>query len=245
MVYVIETNNLSKSFKSLVAINNLSLTVNQGEIFGLVGPDGAGKTTLIRLLCGLLNNDSGTAIVNGHDVMKETDIVKDSIGYMSQKFSLYGDLTVEENLDFFADLHLVERNERKKRKKELLSFSRLDRFMDRQAQFLSGGMKQKLALSCTLIHTPKILFLDEPTFGVDPVSRKELWTILKSLVPAITIFVTTSYMDEAERCDRVAFINKGKILTVGTPDEILSGRKDAMNRVSLEDVFISMIEGDK
>ncbi|MCX5749876.1 MAG: ABC transporter ATP-binding protein [Candidatus Saganbacteria bacterium] len=219
-MYAIQTKNLTKKFKNTIAVNNLDLNVPSGVIFGLIGPDGGGKTTTIRLLCGLYKIDGGSASLLGIDVAKESEKVKDSIGYMSQKFSLYGDLSVEENLDFFADIHLVPRQEVEKRKKELLEFSRLEKFKDRPAQKLSGGMKQKLALACTLIHTPKVLFLDEPTTGVDPISRREFWQIIKLLVPAVTVFVTTPYMDEAEMCDRVALIHSGKILTEGTPDEI-------------------------
>jgi len=219
-MYAIQTDRLVKKFNNATAVNNLDLNVPEGRIFGLIGPDGAGKTTTIRLLCGLYKIDSGSAALFGDDVDKDPEKVKDSIGYMSQKFSLYGDLSVEENLDFFAEIHLVPKNEIEKRKKELLEFSRLEKFKDRPAQNLSGGMKQKLALSCTLIHTPKILFLDEPTTGVDPISRREFWQIIKSLVPKVTIFVTTPYMDEAGMCDRVALMLNGKILTEGTPGQI-------------------------
>lgn len=229
-MFAIETKGLTKRFADNIAVNNLDLNVPEGKIFGLIGPDGAGKTTTVRLLCGLYKIDGGSAKLLGHDVDKESEKVKDSIGYMSQKFSLYGDLSVEENLEFFAEIHLVPKDEIQKRKKELLEFSRLEKFKDRSAQNLSGGMKQKLALSCTLIHTPKILFLDEPTTGVDPISRREFWQIIKSLVPKVTIFVTTPYMDEAGMCDRVALILNGKILTEGTPGQI----KEKMQKQVIE-----------
>ncbi len=251
----IETNNLSKRFDKTPAVNDLNLSVEQGKIFGLIGPDGAGKTTTIRLLCGLYKIDGGSATLLGFDITKDSEKVKDNIGYMSQKFSLYGDLSVEENLDFFSDIHLVPENEKQKRKKELLAFSRLDKFKDRPAQNLSGGMKQKLALACTLIHTPKVLFLDEPTTGVDPVSRREFWQIIRSLVPAVTIFVTTPYMDEAQMCDRIALIHQGSILTSGTPDEIKQRMRSQVIELScgeirpaariLEGQFSFEVFGDK
>ncbi len=233
----IQTEALTKEFSSLKAVDALDLSVNQGEIFGLVGPDGAGKTTTIRLLCGLLLPTSGKAEIFGFDTVKDPDSVKDRIGYMSQKFSLYPDLTVEENLDFFADLHLVGRAGLKEKKEKLLEFSRLTRFRSRPAQDLSGGMKQKLALACTLIHTPKLLLLDEPTFGVDPVSRKELWDILRSLAPSVTIILTTPYMDEAERCDRIGLINNGKLMRTDTPPALKEGFPGKVIEIRCSDVF--------
>jgi ABC-2 type transport system ATP-binding protein len=217
----IETHDIRKNFKDTKALQAITFNVQEGEIYGLVGPDGAGKTTLMRILTGIMSAGSGSAIVGGFDVIKNPESAKHIIGYMSQRFSLYGDLTVYENLEFYADLFQVSSGERKKRIKRLMEFSHLGSFLDRRADALSGGMKQKLGLSCALIHTPKILFLDEPTTGVDPVSRRELWMILYDLwKDGMTILVSTPYLDEAERCGRIGFINKGKIVLEGTPEEI-------------------------
>ncbi|MBX2992285.1 MAG: ABC transporter ATP-binding protein [Bacteroidetes bacterium] len=215
----IEIRNLSKSFEAIRAVNGISLDVKSGEMFGIVGPDGAGKTTLIRMLCGILSPSAGTAMILGHDIVKHPDEVKKEIGYLSQRFSLYGDLTIDENIEFFAEINKVY--DFKQRREELLEFTRLTPFRDRLAEKLSGGMKQKLALACTLVHTPKIIFLDEPTTGVDPVSRRDFWRILQSLLKSgITIFMSTPYLDEAERCLRVAFMNKGEIIRVDTPSNL-------------------------
>lgn len=217
----VSTHGLTKRFGEILAVDHLNLEVVKGHIFGLVGPDGAGKTTTIRMLCGIIQPTEGTATVAGQDVVRYPERVKERIGYMSQRFSLYGDLTVRENILLFADLFGVPARQREPRIKALLAFSRLEPFLDRRAEFLSGGMKQKLALCCTLIHEPEILFLDEPTTGVDPVSRREFWKILYGLlVRGVTIFVSTPYMDEAERCNTVAFMSQGRILATGTPDEL-------------------------
>jgi len=217
----IEITHLYKKYGDVTAIDDLNLQVKQGEMLGLIGPDGAGKTTTLRILCGLLHADDGDCLLDGKNVKKELSAIRGLIGYMPQRFSLYPDLTVAENLRFFADLFLVPKTERETRLERLLQFSKLGPFSNRRANALSGGMKQKLALSCTLIHTPKILLLDEPTTGVDPVSRREFWNILKELKEqGVTILVSTPYMDEAERCDRIAFIHKGRILAVETPQDI-------------------------
>jgi ABC-2 type transport system ATP-binding protein len=215
---------LRKAFGPASAVDGLDLEVARGEIFGLVGPDGAGKTTAIRMLCGILDADAGEAAVAGFDLRREPEQVKRRIGYMSQRFSLYGDLTVAENLRFFGELFHVPRGERLAKEAELLEFSRLAPYRGRLAQNLSGGMRQKLALACTLIHTPEVLFLDEPTTGVDPVSRRDFWKILYDLLRGgVTIFVSTPYMDEAERCGRVALMNRGRVRLSDTP-EALRGR---------------------
>lgn len=215
----IKIDSLNKSYGSIKAVDNISYEVYEGEMFCLVGPDGAGKTTTIRMLCGLISPDSGTASLLDMILSKNKKEIQNHIGYLSQKFSLYGDLTVDENIEFFAEIHSV--NNFENRRNELLEFTRLTPFRNRLADKLSGGMKQKLALSCSLIHKPRILFLDEPTTGVDPVSRRDFWTILSSLIKeGITIFMTTPYLDEAERCNRVALMHKGKIISLDTPEKI-------------------------
>ncbi|HQJ74475.1 MAG TPA: ABC transporter ATP-binding protein [Bacteroidota bacterium] len=219
MENVIQIKNLKKDFGDIKALQGINLTVNRGEMFGLVGPDGAGKTTLIRILCGIYKPTEGDANILGFNSIKGANKIKNKIGYLSQKFSLYSDLTVDENIEFFAEIHGVK--DYKKRREELLEFTRLKQFRDRFADKLSGGMKQKLALACTLIHQPEIIFLDEPTTGVDPVSRRDFWKILSSLLNMnITIFLTTPYLDEVERCNRVAFLNKGLILKIDTPKKL-------------------------
>jgi len=214
----IDARGLSKEFRSVLAVDDLSLEVPRGRVFGLVGPDGAGKSTLIRMLCTVLEPTKGDAFVFGNSVLSNPHEVKPRIGYMSQAFSLYGDLTVAENLDFFAELRGVPRSEMAARSARLLEFSGLTEFASRQAQFLSGGMKQKLALAATLISQPDLLFLDEPTTGVDPVSRREFWRIISDLHrQGITVFVATPYMDEADRCDEIAFMTQGRIILRDTP----------------------------
>lgn len=211
--------NLKKSYGEIEAVKGISFDVYKGEMFGLVGPDGAGKTTTIRILCGLLFQDLGEVKIFDDDLRINKRKVQKNIGYLSQKFSLYGDLTVDENIEFFADIHGVKNFE--VRRNELLEFTRLIPFRNRLADNLSGGMKQKLALACSLIHKPKIIFLDEPTTGVDPVSRRDFWKILSNLIKeGITIFMSTPYLDEAERCNRVALMNKGEIISIDTPKKI-------------------------
>ena len=229
MQSVIKIENLKKSYDDVVAVKGISFEIFKGEMFGLVGPDGAGKTTTIRILCGLVNPDSGSAYVLEKDVAKNRKKIQNQIGYLSQKFSLYGDLTVDENIEFFADIHGVIDYE--ERRNELLEFTRLAPFRNRLADNLSGGMKQKLALACSLIHRPKIIFLDEPTTGVDPVSRRDFWKILSGLLKEeITIFMTTPYLDEAERCNRVALMNNGEIISLDTPKKV----KASINKQVME-----------
>lgn len=219
METVIQVSGLEKNYGDVQAVRGVSFEVGRGEMFGLVGPDGAGKTTIIRVLCGLLHPDKGEVAELGLDAVKNIKEVQKSIGYLSQKFSLYGDLSVDENIEFFAEIHNVK--DYKSRRDELLEFTRLIKFRDRLADQLSGGMKQKLALACSLIHKPKILFLDEPTTGVDPVSRRDFWKILAELVKeGITIFMTTPYLDEAERCNRVALMHNGRIISMDSPQVI-------------------------
>ena len=238
MPSVIEIQGLTRRFGPLTAVDHLDLTVAAGEIFGLVGPDGAGKTTTLRMLCGLMEPSEGTARIAGHDVAREPQAVKDRIGYMAQRFGLYVDLTVEENMVFYADLFGITGAERDSLTVELLRMTRMEEFRKRQAGRLSGGMKQKLALMCTLLHRPQILFLDEPTNGVDPVSRRDFWTILYRLLKdGITIFMTTAYLDEAERCNRVGLMHKGKLIRCAPPDEL----KAATKTPTLEGAFVKLI----
>jgi ABC-2 type transport system ATP-binding protein len=214
----IDARELVKEFRSVTAVDHVSICVEKGEVFGLVGPDGAGKSTLIRMLATTLAPTAGDAYIFGKSVISDPHDVKPRIGYMSQAFSLYGDLTVAENLRFFAELRGVPRHDMATRSKRLLEFSGLTEFEKRQAQFLSGGMKQKLALAATLISEPDLLFLDEPTTGVDPVSRREFWRIISDLHrQGITVFVATPYMDEADRCNEIAFMTQGKIILRDTP----------------------------
>jgi ABC-2 type transport system ATP-binding protein len=223
---VLSVQGLTKRFKANTAVDRLELSLSPGEIYGLVGPDGAGKTTTLRLLAGLLVPDEGTAQVDGLDVQKEREQVKTRIGYVPQVFSLYGDLTVSENLRFFADLYNVIGEARRERMERLLGITRLGRFPDRLARNLSGGMQKKLALATNLFHTPKVLLLDEPTNGVDPVSRRELWEFLRELSGEGTaILVSTPYMDEAERCDRAGLLFEGRLLLSGPPREMLKEMK--------------------
>jgi ABC-2 type transport system ATP-binding protein len=222
---VIKIDNLKKSYGDIAAVNGVSYSVAKGEMFGLVGPDGAGKTTTIRMLIGLLKPDSGNAKILGYDLRTQKNKIKNEIGYLSQKFSLYGDLTIDENIEFFAEIHGVKDFEA--RRNELLEFTRLTPFRDRLADKLSGGMKQKLALACTLIHKPKIIFLDEPTTGVDPVSRRDFWKILSNLLhEGITIFMTTPYLDEAERCNKIALMNNGVIISWDSPKNVKASLKE-------------------
>ncbi|HEY66093.1 MAG TPA: ABC transporter ATP-binding protein [Caldilineae bacterium] len=215
------TEGLTKTFRNQVAVDRLDLAIRPGEIYGLIGPDGAGKTTTIRLLAAVMVPSAGRALVGGFDTVTQAEEIRRIIGYMPQRFSLYGDLTVQENLDFFADVFDVRGRERRERIERLLAFARLEEFTDRRAAHLSGGMQKKLALACALIHHPQILFLDEPTTGVDPISRREFWNILSDLhVQGVTLFVSTPYMDEAEHCSRVGLMFRGRIIEQGTPDEI-------------------------
>jgi ABC-2 type transport system ATP-binding protein len=238
MPAIIETRGLTRRFGNITAVDHLDLRVERGEIFGLVGPDGAGKTTTLRMLCGLMDPTEGAASVAGHDASKEARAVKDRIGYMAQRFGLYQDLTVAENMVFYADLFGIAGKEREELTERLMRMTRMAPFSERQAGRLSGGMKQKLALMCTLLHKPEILFLDEPTNGVDPVSRRDFWAILYELLKdGITIFLTTSYLDEAERCNRVGMMHLGKLIRCAPPREL----RQETNSPTLEAAFIQTI----
>jgi ABC-2 type transport system ATP-binding protein len=228
----IRAEGVSKSFGPNAAIREISLEAGQGTLGGLIGPDGAGKSTLLRLLIGLLRPTEGLVEIAGFDAAKKPFQVKERVGYMPQHFSLYGDLSVAENMKFFADLYSVKEERFAARKAELLKFSALGPFEDRLARNLSGGMQKKLALACNLFHTPEILLLDEPTTGVDPVSRQELWLLLTELhEQGVTILMTTPYMDEAARCGKVGFINEGRILAYDSPENLTAGMKDEIGEL--------------
>jgi ABC-2 type transport system ATP-binding protein len=235
---IIQTRELTRRFGDLTAVDGVTFEIARGEIFGLVGPDGAGKTTTLRMLCGLMDPTSGEARVGGHDSSRNPQAVRDQIGYMAQRFGLYQDLTVEENMIFYADLFGVTGPERAERTGRLLRMTRMESFGNRQAGKLSGGMKQKLALMCTLLHRPQILLLDEPTNGVDPVSRRDFWAILYELVQdGITILLTTAYLDEAERCNRVGLLLRGKLIRCSPPEQM----KRETESPTLEAAFIKTI----
>ncbi|HET9480377.1 MAG TPA: ABC transporter ATP-binding protein [Candidatus Polarisedimenticolia bacterium] len=219
---------LTRRFGPITAVDSLDLTVRAGEIFGFLGPNGAGKTTLVRLLCGLLAPTSGRATVAGHDVVRDTRLLKQSIGYMSQKFGLYADLTVRENVEFFGGVYVRDRREARERCERVLEEMGLESRAGQLAGTLSGGWKQRLAMATAIVHEPAILFLDEPTAGVDPVSRREIWDLIYALQGrGITLFVTTHYMEEAERCNRIGFINTGRLVALGTPAELKATRMNA------------------
>ena len=226
---VISSSSLSRSFGSINAVSKLNLSIYRGELYGLVGPDGSGKTTTIRLLAGIMEPTEGDALVAGFSVRNDPEAVKARVGYMSQRFGLYEDLTVLENILFYADLYEVPERDRSARISRLLAFSNLEPFQQRLAGALSGGMKQKLGLACALVHTPEVLLLDEPTNGVDPVSRRDFWRILYDLLrQGVTILLSTSYLDEAERCTRIGLIHRGGIILEGDPLQVRNSFKAPM-----------------
>lgn len=233
---MISLRGLTRKFGDVTAVDHLSLEIAKGEVFGLVGPDGAGKTTTLRLLTGLVDATDGAAIVAGFDVAKDPAAVRDRIGYMAQRFGLYGDLTVSENMRFYADLFGMRASERDALTPELLEMTRMAPFVDRAAAKLSGGMKQKLALMCTLLHKPAVLLLDEPTNGVDPVSRRDFWVILRRLVnDGLTLLLATAYMDEAERCDRVGLMHQGRMLLCDPPERLRASIAEECYAVEVAD----------
>ena len=239
MENAIEVNNLTKQFGKLTAVNNISFNVEKGKIFGFLGPNGSGKSTTIRMLCGVITPTSGSAKIMGYDIVKDTELVRQNIGYMSQKFSLYEDLTVDQNLNFYSQIYSVPKDIAVERKKELITMANLEGKEKCLAGTLSGGWKQRLALGCALIHKPKLLILDEPTGGVDPVSRRTFWEIINSLSKqGITVLVTTHYMDEAESCDIIGMIFDSNLMEFAPTNDIIS----KYNANNLEDVFIKIVE---
>lgn len=240
--YSVTIDRLSKRFGDFVAVDDVTLNVSKGEIFGFLGPNGAGKSTTIRILCGLLAPSTGSATVAGFDVATQSESVRKNIGYMSQRFSLYDDLTVNENIDFFSGIYGVARERRAARKQYAIEMADLHGSEDRMTRTLPGGLKQRLALGCAILHEPPIVFLDEPTSGVDPIARRTFWDLIYQLSEAgQTVFVTTHYMDEAEYCHRLALMYKGKVIALGTPAELKLG----MNKQTMEEVFIESIEREE
>jgi len=217
----VSVRDLEKKFGDFIAVNRINFDVAKGEIFGFLGPNGAGKSTTIRMLCGILSPTSGSGRVGGYDILKEQEKIKQNIGYMSQKFSLYEDLTVEENIDFYGGIYKIPSSRKRERKEWIMKMAGIETFRSSLTRTLSGGWKQRLALGCAIIHEPKIFFLDEPTSGIDPIARKNFWDLIKEMArKGVTVFVTTHYMDEAENCDRMALIYRGSIIAMGTPSEL-------------------------
>jgi len=240
----VETRHLTRRFGSIVAVRDLNLTIAKGEVFGLLGPNGSGKTTTIRMLCGLLAPSEGTAIVAGVDVREAPDRIKELIGYMSQRFGLYEDLTVAENMDFYAGIYGLEGPGKRGRIADVVSFLGLDRRLNQLAGTLSGGWKQRLGLACAMMHQPQVLFLDEPTAGVDPAARRSFWKTIQMLAEqGTTIIVTTHYMDEAERCTRVALLSQGHLIALGHPSEVATQVGEGAK--TLEDAFVILQERDE
>ena len=240
--FAVETRELTRRFGALTAVDSLSLRIATGEVFGLLGPNGSGKTTTIRMLCGLLEPTAGTARVAGVEVTETPERVKTRIGYMSQRFGLYEDLTVAENLDFYAGIYGLSRDTRRRRTDELLGYLGLERRLRQLAGTLSGGWKQRLALACAMLHRPALLFLDEPTAGVDPAARRSFWRTIHEIARAgTTVLVTTHYMDEAERCGRLAMMSGGRLIALGTPAEVAA----QVGGATLEDAFIVLQERDE
>ena len=238
----VETRHLTRRFGSIVAVRDLNLTIATGEVFGLLGPNGSGKTTTIRMLCGLLAPSEGTAVVAGVDVLESPDLIKERIGYMSQRFGLYEDLTVAENMNFYGGIYGLEGAGRRGRIAEVVKFLGLDRRLQQLAGTLSGGWKQRLALACALMHGPAVIFLDEPTAGVDPAARRAFWATIKTLAEqGTTVILTTHYMDEAGRCGRIALLSQGHLIALGTPAEVAAH----VGGKTLEDAFIILQERDE
>ncbi|MBU4271638.1 MAG: ABC transporter ATP-binding protein [Planctomycetes bacterium] len=242
--YAVVVENLEKRFGGFVAVDRVSFQVERGEVFGFLGPNGAGKSTTIRMLCGILTPSGGSGTVAGFDIRTQPELVKTQIGYMSQKFSLYQDLTVEENIDFYGGIYRIPPEKRRRRKEWVIEMAGLAEHRRRPTSILSGGWKQRLALGCAILHEPPVVFLDEPTSGVDPISRRRFWDLIYDLSGrGVTVFVTTHYMDEAEYCNRLGLIYRGELIALGTPHELKTEMALPDGRLpSLEDVFVSRIE---
>ena len=237
MDYIIETQNLTKTYGKLIAVNKLNLKIKRGDIFGFLGPNGAGKSTTIRMLCGILQPNEGTAKINGFDIINKSEKIKESIGYVTQRFGLYDDLTVQENLSFYASLYNLSEDTINNNIKNILTLLKLTNRANSIVKELSGGLKQRLSIGCAMVHNPEIIFLDEPTAGVDPISRKEMWEVFNHLSQqGITIFITTHYMEEAERCNSIGFIFDGILKAVDTPANFKNSGQ------TLEEVYISFIK---
>jgi ABC-2 type transport system ATP-binding protein len=240
----VEVHDLEKRFGNFTAVDHISFQVAKGEVFGFLGPNGAGKSTTIRMLCGILPPTSGSGQVGGFDIYRQQHQIKNTIGYMSQKFSLYGDLTIEENIDFYSGIYRLSREKKKSRKDWIMQMTGLGELRSNLTGTLSAGFKQRLAFGCAVIHEPQILFLDEPTSGIDPIARQNFWKLIRKMAASgVTIFVTTHYMDDAGNCDRISLIYRGAIISMGSPDELKKtmAKGDAAE-ISLEDVFVSLIE---
>ena len=240
----VEVHDLEKRFGDFTAVNRISFQVSKGEVFGFLGPNGAGKSTTIRMLCGILSPTSGTGLVGGFDINRQQHRIKETIGYMSQKFSLYDDLTIEENIDFYSGIYKLNKEKKKSRKDWILDMTGLEELRSSLTGTLSTGFKQRLAFGCAVIHEPKILFLDEPTSGIDPIARQNFWDLIRQMAASgVTVFVTTHYVDDADNCDRISLIYNGVIIAVGSPEELKKSMVGGDTReVSLEDVFVSLIE---
>ena len=243
MSAMIECEGLTKRFGTFTAVDHVTFNVGKGSIFGFLGPNGSGKSTVIRMLCGILEPSEGTARIDGHDVVRDTESIKDIIGYMSQKFSLYDELTVNENLIFAGKLYGLSGHDLDKRRGEMIGITHLEPYVDRRAALLSGGWRQRLAMACSLMHKPTVLFLDEPTAGIDPVARRELWDLLFEFTAGgMTLFVTTHYMDEAERCDRIVYILNGKLVATGTVSEVIE--RSRLTTFVLEGKDVRQLQGE-
>lgn len=241
----VSVNNLEKRFGKFVAVDRITFSVKKGEIFGLLGSNGSGKSTTIRMLCGIITPTSGSGVVAGHDIMTEAEEIKQSIGYMSQKFSLYEDLTSYENLRFYLGVYNVPENQWSERIDWVLNMARLQDMRNRPTRELPPGWRQRLALGCSLLHRPDVLFLDEPTSGVDPITRRHFWNFIKQLAArGITVFVTTHYMDEARFCERIVMINQGRIVASGSPGEIIAKACPDQTNADLNDAFIKLMKDD-
>lgn len=240
----VEVHDLEKRFGNFTAVNHISFQVAKGEVFGFIGPNGAGKSTTIRMLCGILPPTSGTGQVGGFDINRQQYRIKETIGYMSQKFSLYEDLTIEENIDFYSGIYKLSKEKKKSRKDWIMKMTGLGDLRSNLTRTLSTGFKQRLAFGCAVIHEPQIVFLDEPTSGIDPIARKNFWKLIRQMAESgVTIFVTTHYMDDAGNCDRISLIYNGMIIAMGGPEELKKSLpKKGAEEISLEDVFVSLIE---